>query len=238
MRNVQEPVQSGMLLKYNHIRRFSFQNSTGFRPSFSPAAFPNLEFNTLEQLRTFNYCVEDIQMLHSKAGVWPLTHLNMRWIQVTDLPLVLQAISGFSNTLKHLQIEFRGVRAHEFEGLSQKLELPHLESLKITAVQSYLNVIDFLVPCGELKKLEMEIWIPSFVTPSFDTFPPQTIQFGGCASSMYNSNIWRLLPNLNKMLIRTVTNRPTRPEAPVHDWFLYSRSEYLELFGSTTTAPS
>ncbi|CAL8098533.1 unnamed protein product [Orchesella dallaii] len=225
LRNVPEPLQTALLLRYNQVERLAFQNSTGCHPSFPPHSLQDLDFSKLEQLRIFSYCDQDFQHLHLKSTSWALTHMNLRWIQITDLNLVFRAISSFSGTLKKLMLEFRGVRIHDFhEQAEEKLRLPNLEMVKITAVQSYLNSLDFLMPCLNLKEIHLNIWIPA--NPQIRLGPAasiQVIQWAGWLNDLDSSNIWRVFRNLKKIEIKTVTNSRIDMEVPVRDKYLYTR---------------
>ncbi|CAL8141631.1 unnamed protein product [Orchesella dallaii] len=198
MKNVPNPLQTGLLNHYStHLKTLSFQNNL-WRPSFPPDANIIMKESRLEELKAFIYCSPDLLSLQGSS--LPLKCLHLRWIQPSDLDMIVGTLATFSNTLRHLKIEFRGAKMHNFEKFTGILNLPHLETIKISALHSHLSNIDFLSGCPALKELEVDMWEPCTKTTN-----PHVIQFNEHVGLMKHSNIWGILRSLEKIRIGTVT---------------------------------
>jgi len=183
----------------------------------------SMVLNGLHTLEFEPACRQDLTTLESLA--WPLKSLKVspafKIGDGQDWNFVCKSVSSMSTTLEHFMIEQSFCRNKYITEIIEKLELPRLKTFKMNVCNTILTNIDFLLPsCTSLTHLELRTHLPH-IPGKLDTntyedcwsllecrrsteqvnVGEQVIQFFEYVGSMYESNIWKLLPKLETIEI-------------------------------------
>ncbi|CAL8139362.1 unnamed protein product [Orchesella dallaii] len=205
---------------------------------------------------------EDILAMRSLQ--WPLKCLKIYYtVGSVRLEMVFQVASHFGDTLTALLITVEGDDVGEdlvmtattpmqiYSNKDVMLNLPRLTYLSIESVPICFKTIDFLLPCGALQNLRLDMVSPSALTIGkrvriaakstagcFGFRGENVIKFRGnsfSSTSMYKSNIWEVLPELSYLRCSVSSfkrgngNRNNNPGLVVKKLKVYTRNGY-ELF--------
>ncbi|ODN06610.1 hypothetical protein Ocin01_00070 [Orchesella cincta] len=211
MKDVPAPLESGLLMKNQHVQKLSFQSTP---PVLTiAAALPDfintLQMENLDEWQTSINCEDDLVTLQTLP--WSVNSLRIHFENLT-LDSCFQSVSAarLSSTLKHL-IVVPLEKEDVVIGRTGKLGVPHLKTLEMI-VPANLKNIDFLTPnCTTLVNLQLNMVMDG--RKDADKIHPMTtrlmkkkageslIQYDGYTSRMYESNIWTHLPALKRLKI-------------------------------------
>ncbi|CAL8084113.1 unnamed protein product [Orchesella dallaii] len=227
------PLEFSSLLTFTTLQKLYCANSF----NFLPLPVQKQSLNELEQLHAFIINPGDWYKLLNVRS--PLKVLKLSIVASARLETVFRCVDNFGETLKHFSLHINIERDVE-RRISKLLELPELETLKISAGRNKFCNIDFLLPCTSLKNLEMELNVSVVSkrirekmrrdTTSLDAI----VKFLWYEDAMYESNIWELFPHLQNLELNTALPKrkfETRTWGPypitIGTRYKYNREEYL-----------
>jgi len=164
----------------------------------------------------------------------------MRLDERKNIPLesVFQALAHFEDTLVYLSMDnsFCGMSLNQGQ---KSLKLPHLQIFELNG-NFFLENLDFLLPCKSLRQITLtsnRTCKRSFLSIHKGAFSagssPRTgiIKFAGIENRMYESNIWSLFPQLERLNVSVglpIRNDAFEDVEEIMTYF-YERKAYLAI---------
>ncbi|CAL8139088.1 unnamed protein product [Orchesella dallaii] len=215
MSNLTYPLSVGILTSNSHLQKLSFKIGGMINAAVLPNCVANVQLPNLKQL-TFPRCEEEL--LNFPKGSWPINILHLKG-EIPKLKNVFQAVSSnFSSTLEHFVVAQYDTIESNKELAQTRLRLPKLKMLQLST-EFELKTIDFLQGCPALQEIQLAFKI-SHKNKEDDEDSSNSssavIQFKDCITSMNQSNIWRILKNLESIKLKRTGMDGKRYPAKIH----------------------
>jgi len=206
-------------------------------------------FGALDSLELHITSREDLNQLMLYS--WPLKslkiNLNFFSKEDCDLNLLFGSVSQFSNTLQNFMIELAGNEwEDEFDNpiLVNRLELPHLKTFKMYHKNMHARNIDFLVSCTKLEYIDLKLKRNVCREPNGRYYPNAALkqkQMRSCSSfddqqeiikfreyyaTMYDSNVWQVLPKLQALSVEANTPYEHCARTYLYEKFGFTQPEW------------
>ncbi|CAL8120350.1 unnamed protein product [Orchesella dallaii] len=209
MNNIPYPLSVGLLTTNKQLQKLSLQKQNDDDDDLLPDYVVDVHLPNLKQL---SLICSEMELLQLHKVCWPIKALRLM-IPAKEQVLkniFLTVSSTFSNTLEHFVVNRRD--SHHIEELTQiTLELPALKILQLDTL-CRVETIDFLQGCPALQEIKLYLKVPPIKEHEeyslnsllfMDEDDNEVIKFKNCITSMNQSNIWRILKDLQFIIIET-----------------------------------
>ncbi|CAL8129063.1 unnamed protein product [Orchesella dallaii] len=179
----------------SNIKRLCFNFNAGDLDDDPPDLCNMLEkFTNLEALELTNLCTGDYERFSHLRSLEKLTHLNLGfWKDGIHAKPFFDCLAPFGMTLTHLKMKSGFDISNS---VRTTINLPHLERLDMALCEGNLD------PLLQLKSSLTFLRIDKCIQRKKDKKYESAIDVYGFEKRMYESNIWKVMPTLQTIIIR------------------------------------
>jgi len=249
IKNLSQNLERGFLTQYKNIKTLRhLPKLETFNPLLFYSLIEDVAFSSLDAIEFYITCREDLNLLRLHS--WPLKslkiNLNIFHGEDCDLNFIFGNVSQFSKTLQNLMIAQAKIEwedEFDYPILLGRLELPHLKTFKICHNNIRVRNIDFLISCPELEYIDLSR--NEFCDPPGSCYSStialkqkqrrscsnpdnqqEIIKFRDYYATMYDSNVWQVLPKLQALSLDAKTSYECDVLSNIYGTFSFTRSTW------------